>query len=118
MMTETHPTKSLDPRPEEPSGLTPPVSPKGEATPGTPTSPDSHRTIRRILITSAWFGALCALAGWILWGGMWALGLAGGLLVGMAHLVFLAILADLVLVTGRRRWTAAPSPAWKPSWKY
>ena len=59
-------------------------------------------TIRRILITSAWFGGLVGLVAWVYLGWPWAAGFAGGLIVGMANLYFLASLTQLVLTTDRR----------------
>ncbi len=58
--------------------------------------------IRRILVTTAWFGGVLALIAGALLGWAWALGFAAGTLVGAANLLFLALLARLVLVSGRR----------------
>jgi len=58
--------------------------------------------IRRILVTSAWFGASAAVAAWLLLGWRWALGFAGGALIGAANLIFLAVLARLVITPGKR----------------
>lgn len=63
-------------------------------------------TIRRVLVTSAWFGAVVALVAWVYLGWPWALGFAGGLAIGMANLYFLATLAQLVLTTERRSKSA------------
>ncbi len=58
--------------------------------------------VRRILLTSAWLGALATLAAWAFLGGRWALGFAGGALIGSANLVFLTVLARMVIVPGKR----------------
>lgn len=58
--------------------------------------------IRRILLTSTWFGAIAALAAWVFLGWRWALGFAGGALIGAANLLFLTVLARMVIVPGRR----------------
>jgi hypothetical protein len=58
--------------------------------------------IRRILVTSAWFGGLIALAAWVLLGWRWALGFTGGALIGAGNLYFLTVLARIVIVPGRK----------------
>jgi hypothetical protein len=81
--------------------------------PGTPGTPLQARsalmahlsrlgTIRRILITSVWFGGLVALTTWVYLGWRWALGFGGGLIVGMANLYFLSLLTQLLLMAERR----------------
>lgn len=59
-------------------------------------------TIRRILITTAWLGALVALVAWVYFGWPWALGFAGGTLVGMSNIFFLSLLSQMILTTGKR----------------
>jgi len=58
--------------------------------------------IRRILLTSIWFGVLVALATWVLLGWRWALGFTGGALIGAGNLVFLTVLARMVIVPTKR----------------
>ncbi len=61
-----------------------------------------QETVRRVLVTSTWFGAIVALVVWVYLGWPWALGFAAGLVIGMANLYFLATLAQLVFATERR----------------
>lgn len=60
------------------------------------------RAVRRILFSCAWFGGLVALALWLFAGGRWALGFAGGALIGIANLLLLATLVREVIRPGRR----------------
>jgi hypothetical protein len=72
---------------------------KGEAHPA-PNGP--VRAVRRILISCAWFGGLVLVALWVFAGGPWALGFAGGALIGTANLVLLALLVREIIRPGRR----------------
>jgi len=63
---------------------------------------ESLRVIRRLLLATGSLGALTSLVGWAYLGWAWALGFAGGVLVGMLNLVFLTLLAREVLRLGRR----------------
>ena len=58
--------------------------------------------IRRILLTSTWFGALVALAAWAYLGPSWAVGIIGGALVGAANLVFLTGLTREIIALQHR----------------
>lgn len=58
--------------------------------------------VRRILITSAWFGASVALVAWAFFGWRWVLGFVLGGLLGAANLHLLSVLARLVVVPGRK----------------
>ncbi len=60
------------------------------------------RFIRRIVLTSAWTGALVALLVWTAVGWAWALGFAGGAIIGILNLIFLTALTREVVRTGKR----------------
>lgn len=62
-----------------------------------------HGAIRRILVACAWFGAVVALGCWVCLGWEWALGLAGGVVIGAANLVFLAALIRRIMIAERRK---------------
>ncbi|MCK4412708.1 MAG: hypothetical protein KAY32_04105 [Candidatus Eisenbacteria sp.] len=59
--------------------------------------------IRRLLVATACLGGIATLAAWAYLGWPWALGFAGGALIGVLNLVFLTVLAREVLRLGRRR---------------
>ena len=65
---------------------------------------DDYAFVRRVLITSAWLWALVVLAGGVYLGTRWALGFAGGALVGAANLVFLTVLVRETVRLGKRRY--------------
>jgi hypothetical protein len=65
---------------------------------------DDYAFVRRVLITSAWLGALVVLVGGVYLGTRWGLGFAGGALVGAANLVFLTVLVRETVRLGKRRY--------------
>ena len=69
---------------------------------GFPAMRSPHAT-RSILITSAWFGALVAVAIWAYLGFPWFLGFVGGALIGAANLVFLTVLAREILTLEKKK---------------
>jgi hypothetical protein len=58
--------------------------------------------IRRLLITTAFLAVLIALVLWAYAGWGWAVGLAGGAILGMANIVFLTALVREIVTPGER----------------
>ena len=58
--------------------------------------------IRRICFTTAWFGAVAAIAFWVYLGWRWSLGYVGGTVTGIANIFFLSALTREVLTTEQR----------------
>ncbi|MCK4304975.1 MAG: hypothetical protein KAY24_12125, partial [Candidatus Eisenbacteria sp.] len=104
--------------PTSPRGAAPPEGaaspggvalPGGATLPGGPVSPggtvlSGPDAVRRILISSTWFGAVVILAAWVYFGWPWALGFAGGVLVGGGNLFFLAALIREIITTQKRNF--------------
>lgn len=64
------------------------------------------KAVRKILVTTLWFGGLILVAVWAYAGGSWALGFAGGGLVGAVNLIFLTALVREVIRPGKRNAAA------------
>ncbi|MBP6875378.1 MAG: hypothetical protein KBD56_04855 [Candidatus Eisenbacteria bacterium] len=65
---------------------------------------DDLSFVRRVLVTTAWLGALIALAAAVYRGWYWALSFSGGAVIGALNLVFLTVLVREVVRLGQRRW--------------
>lgn len=61
------------------------------------------RSIRRILLPTAWLGLISAICAWVYLGWPTALGYLGGIAVGAVNLIFLTLLTQQVLVKDGRR---------------